>query len=140
MIYYKKKIQQEKEQEDPKRVPLILTCNQFLSNLTAVVCKNWNILQTNKNLQELFQEQPITAFKRNKNLKEIIGSTRIENGKVKKFNILSRAGKCTPCLLGTRILFCNQVLTTSTSMNQQTKRTFNIFFNLNCKKVNTLFI
>ena len=137
MIYYKKKIQQEKEQEDPKRVPLILTCNQLLSNLTAVVCKNWNILQTNKNLQELFQEHPVTVFKRNKNLKEIIVSTRIENCKVKTFNIPSKTHFC---LSGKRTLCCNQVLTTNIFMNQQTKRTFNIFFNLNCKKVNTLFI
>ena len=28
---------------------------------------------------------------------------------------------------------CNQVLTTNTFMSQLTKRTFNIFFNLNCK-------
>ena len=64
-------LQQEKDQEqqDPKRIPLILTYNRFLSNLKAVVRKSWNILQTNKSLRELFQEQPITAFKRNKNLK-----------------------------------------------------------------------
>ena len=33
---------QEKDQEeqDPKRIPLILTYNRFLSNLTAVVRKN----------------------------------------------------------------------------------------------------
>ena len=47
-------------------------------NLTAVVRKSRNILQTNKNLRELFQEHPITAFKRNKNLTEIIGATRIK--------------------------------------------------------------
>ena len=76
--------EKDQEQQDPKRIPLILTHNRFLPNLTAVVCKNWNILQTNKNLRELFQEHPITVFKRNKNLKEIIGRTRIENDKVKK--------------------------------------------------------
>ena len=104
--------EKDQEQQDPKRIPLILTYSRFLPNLTAVGRKNWNILQTNKNLRELFQEHPITAFKRNKNLKEIIGSTRIENGKDKKFNIASRTGKCTPCLSGTRTLCCNQVLTT----------------------------
>ena len=58
----------DQEQQDPKRIPLILTYNRFLPKLTAVVRKNWNILQTNKYLRELFQEQPITAFKRNRNL------------------------------------------------------------------------
>ena len=132
--------EKDQEQQDPKRIPLILTYSRFLPNLTAVGRKNWNILQTNKNLRELFQEQPITAFKRNKNLKEIIGSTRIENGKNKKFNIPSRTGKCTPCLSGTRTLCCNQVLTTNTFMSQQTKRTFNIFFNLNCKSEYVIYL
>ena len=125
--------EKDQEQQDPKRIPLILTYNRFLPNLTAVVRKNWNMFQTNKSLRELFQEQPITAFKRNKNIKEIIGGTRIENGKVKKFSIPSITGKCTPCLSGARTLCCNQVLTTNTFMSQQTKRAFNIFFNLNCK-------
>ena len=128
--------EKDQEQQDPKGISLILTYSRFLPNLTAVVRENWNILQTNKNLRELFQEQPITAFKRNKNLKEIIGSTRIENGKIKKFNIPSRTGKCTPCLSGTRTLCCNQVLTTNTFMSQQTT---NISLTLTVK-VNSLFI
>ena len=116
--------EKDQEQQDPKPIPLILTNNRFLPNLIAVVRKNWNIPQTNKNLRKLFEEQPITAFKRNKNQKEIIGGTRIENGKVKKFSIPSRTGKCTPCLSGERTLCSNQVLTTNTLMSQQTKRTF----------------
>ena len=97
--------QKDKEQQDLKRIPWIsLTYSRFLPNLTAVVRKNWNILQTNKNLRELFQEQPITVFMRNKNLKEIIENTRIKNGKVKKFNVFSRTGKCIPSLSGTRTL------------------------------------
>ena len=132
--------EKDQEQQDPKRIPLTLTYNRFLPNLTAVARKNWHILQTNKSLRESFQEQPITAFKRNKNLKEIIGGTRIENGKVKKFRIPFRTGKCTPCLSGARTLCCNQVLTTNTFMSQQTKRTFNIFFNLNCKSEYVIYL
>ena len=111
----------------------MLTYSQFLLNLTAVVRKNQSTLQTNKNLRELFQEHPITAFKRNKNLKEVIRITRIENGKVKKFNIPSGTAKYTPRLSGARPLYCNQLLTTNTFMSQEAKQLFNIFFNLNCK-------
>ena len=46
--------EKDQEQQDPKRIPLILTYSRFLLNLTAVTCKNWNILHTNKNLPELF--------------------------------------------------------------------------------------
>ena len=132
--------EKDQEQQDPKPIPLILTYNRFLPNLTAIVRKNWNILQTNKSLRELFEEQPITAFTRNKNLKEITGGTRIENDKVKKFNIPPRTGKCTSCLSGARTVCCNQVLTTNTFMSQQTKRTFNISFNLNCKSEYAIYL
>ena len=132
--------EKDQEQQDPERTPLILTYNRFLTNLTAVACKNWNILQTSKNLWELFQEHPITSFNRNKNLKEIIGGTRIENGKVNKFNIPSRTEKCTPCLSGARTLCCNQVLTTNTVMSQHTKRTLIIFFNVNCKSEYVIYL
>ena len=50
-----------------------------LPNLAAVVHKNWNILQTNKNWWELSQEHSITAFKRSKNLQEINGSTHVKH-------------------------------------------------------------
>ena len=89
----------DQEQQDSKPISLILTYIRFLPKLTAVVRKK-KIIQTNKNLRELFQKPSITAFKRNKNLKIIIGGTRIKNGKVKKFSISSRTGKCTPCLIG----------------------------------------
>ena len=103
------------------------------SNLTAVVWKSWNILQTNKNLRELFQEQPMTAIKRNKSLKALIRGRGIENGKVKKFYISSKKEIWTSCLSGARNLCYNQVMTATTFMSRQTKQTFNIFFNLNWK-------
>ena len=57
-----------------------------------------------------------------------------------KFSIPSRTAKCTPCLSGARTLCCNQVLTTNTFMGQQTKRAFNIFFNLYCKSENVIYL
>ena len=64
----------------------------------------------------------------------------MENGKVKKFNIPSRTGKCTLCLSDTRTPCCNQVLTANTFMSQRTKRTFNIFFNLNRKSEYVIYL
>ena len=74
----------DQEQQDPKCISLILTYIWFLPNLTAVAHKNWNVLQPNKNIRELFKEHPVTVFKRKKNLKEIIGGTHIKNGQAKK--------------------------------------------------------
>ena len=50
----------DRGKQDPKRILLILTYRRFVPNFTAVVLKNWNIPQTNKNLWELFQKHPMT--------------------------------------------------------------------------------
>ena len=43
-------------------------------------------------------------------------------------------------LSSTKTLCCNQVLTKNTFMSQQTKQTFNIFFNLNCKSEYVIYL
>ena len=90
--------------------------------------KNWNILQANWTLSILFPEQPIIDFKRNRNIKESTGSSQIENSSTKKFNIITKRGKCSPFLSWTKNQVCNQVETRTTFISQQANRTVNIFF------------
>ena len=42
----------------------------------TIIDKNWHVLEIEPKLKEIFAEPPILAFKRNKNLKDIIGVTR----------------------------------------------------------------
>ena len=46
--------------------------------------KDWHLLHINPNLMEIFQNPPILAFCQNRNLRDIIGTKLIENGKVKR--------------------------------------------------------
>ena len=61
----------------------------------------------------MFENEPITAFKQNKNIPEIIGTYWIENRRVKKDLKSLREGKCTPCraktgnMLRTSKNYCN---------------------------------
>ena len=58
--------ERDQERQDLIRIPLILTYNRLLPNLTAVVRENWNILQTNKNLRNYSkstQSQPLRKQK-----------------------------------------------------------------------------
>ena len=79
-------------------IPLVLTYSRFLPNITGIIRKYWSMLHINKDIYGLLEEGPGKAFKRNLNLKELIGSTRIEKGKVKKLNNTDVNGKCPPCL------------------------------------------
>ena len=63
----------EKVREEPRQtcIPLTLTYNRFCPNISKVIRKHWNFLEIYESLKEIFNCQPITAFRRNKNLKEL---------------------------------------------------------------------
>ena len=46
--------------------------------------KHWYLLHINQNLAKVFQNPPILAFRRNKHLRDIIGTKFIKSDKVKR--------------------------------------------------------
>ena len=65
------------------KIPLVLTYSRSLWNITKVVRKHWNNLPIKKEFKEIYKNEQVTTFRRNKNLKEVIGSNKIEQNKVK---------------------------------------------------------
>ena len=90
--------------------------------------RNWNILQINTGFQRVFKDTPMIAFKRSKNLQEIIGGHTVKQGKVLMKNLVTLNRKPLPCSLTRPLVCCTQVLNTQTFLSQQTKRMFNIYF------------
>ena len=123
------------DRETQNKTPLVLTYNSFLPNINNLVWKHWNVLNISRALQVFFQDEPILAFKRNRNPKKIIGSNCIENGKVKRTKNIFTIAKCSPCLSKTCNLYCSQLPSTMTFISQQTKRKFKIFHKVNCIKL-----
>ena len=74
----------KKTRKKSDRIPLAITNNRFLPTIIKIITKNWNILKIDKNLKEIFKNEPIAVFKRNRNMNEIIGTHWIENRRVKK--------------------------------------------------------
>ena len=79
----------KKVKEKPKQtcIPVTLTYNCFCPNISKVIRKHWSLLELNESLKEIFNCQPITAFRWNKTLKELIGSNEIAKDKIKKRKI-----------------------------------------------------
>ena len=61
-----------------------INLQSFLSTDQQSDTKNWNLPEINESLKEIFNFQPITSFRRNKNLKELMGSNENEKNKGKK--------------------------------------------------------
>ena len=95
-----------------------------MPDLKAIIDKNWHILQLEPKLKEIFAELLILAFKRNKNLRDIIGGNKVFDNKkilnVKKFN----KGKCQPCFTRSVNLCCKQLKNCSTFQSAFNKNTF----------------
>ena len=102
--------------------------------------KHWDLLHINPNLAEIFQSPPILAFRRHKNLRDIIGTQLIEDSKVKRKFTNKIQGKCTTCLAKNRTLCCEQVVHKTTFRSNQTNRIFQIHHNLNCKSKYVIYL
>ena len=109
--------------------------NKNLPNIGKAIHDNWNTLHINDEIGRSFKDKPVIAFKRNDNLKRLIGQTRIsKNKKVVRKSFLKN-GQCSPCYSKQGNMCCKQVKRTDTFSNRITKREYKILHHLNCKSM-----
>ena len=121
------------KEKDQKKIPFITTYNKTLRNLKQIINKHWHLLQINLNLRTAFEQDPPIAYRRNKNLGDLIGSKKILDDKVVRKNNSKNQLYCRPCLTRRDNICCQQVLKTNTFTSYRTDETFKIFHQLNCR-------
>ena len=45
------------------RIPVSITYNRYLPNISKIITKNWNILQISRTLQKVFGKKPMITYK-----------------------------------------------------------------------------
>ena len=65
------------EIESNEEIYLIVTSNRTLLDLRHIVNRNWDFLQIESKLKEIFKNLPIATFKMNKNLCDFISGEKI---------------------------------------------------------------
>ena len=93
--------------------------------------KATDTLQTNEKLAETFEDKPILAFRRNRNLRDILGGMRPENNK-KITKKPSKPGHCGPCLSQIGNICCKHI-TCKSFRSARTNEEFVIRHHVNCK-------
>ena len=117
-----------------QRIPLVLKFNRTLPNIKKVIDEHWHLLQINPKLKNAFQGKPIITYKRNRNLKEIIGSNKILNNKViRKKKAEKKHLFCSSCYARRDNLCCQQKKKTNVFKSCKTGKTYKIFHQLTCK-------
>ena len=65
------------------RIQLVIKLNRTLPKIKEIIDKYWHLLQMKNNkLKNSFHKRPTLGYKRNRNLKKIIGINKILNNKV----------------------------------------------------------
>ena len=121
-----------KEKGNDNRLKFTTIYNRKLPEIHEIIDKYWNILSTNEKQAKIFKDKPILTFKRNKNLKDMLGGSRLMNNRkiVKK---TTKTGQCSPCLSQMGNICCKHILSTKTFRSATTGETFNIKHRVNCK-------
>ena len=128
------------KEKDQKRIPFITTYNKTLPNLKHILNKHWHSLQINSNLRTVFEQEPLIAYRRNKNLGNLIGSKKILDDKVvRKYNSKKQV-HCRTCLTRRDNNCCQQVLKINTFTSSRTGEMFEIFHQLNCKSSHLIYL
>ena len=130
----------KKKKSNKNRIPLSITYNSTLPNISKIVNRNWNILQITTEFSWVFKDTLMIAFKCSKNLQEIIGGHTVKPEKVFKKNLTRLNGNSMPCSSTRPSLCCTQVFNIQTFTSQQTKRNFNILHKLTCKSQYVIYL
>ena len=129
----------EKEQEvsNPK-LPFITTFNKTLPNIREKIDSNWKTLNINQKVSKAFQAKPLVAFRRSRNLQDLIGGNTILNNKVVRLNLSK--GSSSRCNKGYGSKCCKQVMHTTSFKSTKTGRTYSIREKMNCKMAWLLYL
>ena len=64
--------------ETGNHLTLCVTYNKTLPKIKTILGKHWHILNVNPELKKVFENKPLLAFRKNKNLRQLIGGNTIE--------------------------------------------------------------
>lgn len=123
-----------KEKSPMNRIPCVVTYNRRLPNIKDAIHKHWDLLKLNEKLEPAFQEKPFMAFKRSKNLRDLIGQKTIVNGRLqRRKNVRDQKGWCSPCNSHGNNLCCRHVRNTNQFVSNITRETYKIHHRVNCR-------
>ena len=115
------------------RIPLITTFNDSLPPLSKIIRERWSLLTLKKEFENIFVEPGLISFRRPPNIKDLICSNTIREDKVfHKNNDKKESKLCQPCN-SNRCLCCKQIATTDSFQSHTTKKSYNIWHEVNCK-------
>ena len=85
--------------------PFTRVFNKNLPPIQHIINKHWHILHTHSDIAPAFLERPILAYRRNKNLRNLIGQVHLKGRKITLKKHPKLTG-CSPCLISNKNKCC----------------------------------
>jgi hypothetical protein len=127
-----------KEKTESNMIPLVVSYNKRLPNLKKILEESWSTLQINETEKAKFKEGPLVCYRKNKNLRDILGQTRISKNRVARKKH-QRTGRCAPCRSRPDTKCCQHVVST-TYFTDQAGRSYDIRQRVGCKSRNAIYL
>ena len=134
----RKSLRTYKEKEPSSRIPLVVTYDDRLPKINEILDENWKLLQVNETESRKFTEKPRVCYKRNRNLRDILGQTRIKNNKVVRKK--ETKGRCTPCRGRADAKCCTHMVNTDVFTDKTGRKKFNIRQKTGCRSKNAIYV
>ena len=128
-----------KEKTRSDRIPLVVTYDKRLPRIKEILEESWSILKINEAEGQKFKEKPLLSYRRNKNLRDILGQTSLIGNKIVRKRNEGR-GRCTPCRSRPDAKCCNHVVSTEFFSDKTGQRRFQIRQRTGCKSKNAIYL
>jgi hypothetical protein len=128
-----------KDKPPMSRIPLIVTYNEKLPDLKKIINDTWSHMEINPEVKAKFPEKPMIAYKRNSNLRDILGQTRVSRGRVARSKTVSK-GRCTPCNGRVDAKCCKHVVSTNFFTDITGQKKYEIRHRTNCRSKNAIYL
>ena len=131
---------QEKNGETGRKIPFTTTFNKHLPSINPIIEKHWHLLKTNPEIASKFCNKPVLAFRRNKNLRDILGQTHLSKNKKIVKKKPPTGGSSQACLSRANNQCCMHIISTKTFKSHITNEMFDIKHKLNCHSRNVIYL
>jgi hypothetical protein len=128
-----------KTKATPVRVPFVTTYHPDLPQIATILHKHWHFIETNPYLNSLFPEHPVVAFRRPRNLRDILVNATVQHSTPHSQFTTEAVVKCT----NKRCLACPRFPTTQIThvTSHVTGQRFVLSgHNLTCKTTNLIYL
>ena len=127
LLEYKEKTAQT------NKIPFVVSFHPHLTNISSIVHKHWRLIENDPSLSEIFPSPPVMAYRRPKNLKDILVSSKVSKREISTIGGYKQCGRgnCKCCKVAN---IETQFISTVT------KKNYNIFITSNCKTQNCIYV